>query len=128
MSVASNGCSCTLTPFGGNSSHVCASKRTRTLSPSFETTAPANAMAVHRAREEGVENFSVLVSHVLVPPAMRAILSSPRTRVQGFLAAGHVCAIMGYTEYEPIAREYNVPIVVTGFEPLDILQGVYMCI
>ena len=94
----------------------------------FETTAPANAMAVHRAREEGVENFSVLVSHVLVPPAMRAILSSPRTRVQGFLAAGHVCAIMGYTEYEPIAREYHVPIVVTGFEPLDILQGVYMCI
>jgi hydrogenase expression/formation protein HypD len=94
----------------------------------FETTAPANAMAVHRARAEGIENFSVLVSHVLVPPAMRAILSSPRTRVQGFLAAGHVCAIMGYTEYEPIAREYRVPIVVTGFEPLDILQGVYMCI
>jgi hydrogenase expression/formation protein HypD len=94
----------------------------------FETTAPANAMAVHRAKQEGIENFSVLVSHVLVPPAMRAILSSPRTRVQGFLAAGHVCAIMGYTEYEPIAQEYHVPVVVTGFEPLDILQGIYMCI
>jgi hydrogenase expression/formation protein HypD len=94
----------------------------------FETTAPANAMAVYQAKQAGVENFSLLVSHVLVPPAMRAILSSPRSRVQGFLAAGHVCTIMGYTEYEPIAREYHVPIVVTGFEPLDILQGVYMCV
>jgi hydrogenase expression/formation protein HypD len=94
----------------------------------FETTAPANAMAVYQARRAGVENFSLLVSHVLVPPAMRAILSSPRSRVQGFLAAGHVCTIMGYTEYEPIAREYHVPIVVTGFEPVDILQGVYMCV
>jgi hydrogenase expression/formation protein HypD len=94
----------------------------------FETTAPANAMAVYQARRAGVQNFSLLVSHVLVPPAMRAILSSPRSRVQGFLAAGHVCTIMGYTEYEPIAREYHVPIVVTGFEPLDILQGVYMCV
>ncbi len=94
----------------------------------FETTAPANAMAVYQAKRAGVENFSLLVSHVLVPPAMRAILSSPRSRVQGFLAAGHVCTIMGYTEYEPIAREYHVPIVVTGFEPLDILQGVYMCV
>jgi hydrogenase expression/formation protein HypD len=94
----------------------------------FETTAPANAMAVYQAKREGVTNFSVLVSHVLVPPAIRAILSSPRARVQGFLAAGHVCTVMGYTEYEPIAREYHVPIVVTGFEPLDILQGVYMCV
>jgi hydrogenase expression/formation protein HypD len=94
----------------------------------FETTAPANAMAVYQAKLAGVENFSVLVSHVLVPPAMRAILASPRSRVQGFLAAGHVCTIMGYTEYEPIAREYHVPIVVTGFEPLDILRGVYMCV
>lgn len=94
----------------------------------FETTAPANAMAVFQARCESVSNFSILVSHVLVPPAMEAILSSPDSRVQGFLAAGHVCTIMGLTEYEPIARKYNVPIVVTGFEPLDILQGVYMCV
>jgi hydrogenase expression/formation protein HypD len=94
----------------------------------FETTAPANAMAVFQAEQQGVRNFSLLVSHVLVPPAMEAILSSPENRVQGFLAAGHVCAIMGYTEYEPIARKYRVPIVVTGFEPLDIMQGIYMCI
>ncbi|RMG53413.1 MAG: hydrogenase formation protein HypD [Acidobacteria bacterium] len=94
----------------------------------FETTAPANAMAVFQAHRQGVENFFLLVSHVLVPPAMEAILSSPHNRVQGFLAAGHVCTVMGYTEYEPIARKYHVPIVVTGFEPLDILQGVYMCI
>lgn len=94
----------------------------------FETTAPANAMAVYAASREGVRNFSVLVSHVLVPPAMRAILASPLSRVQGFLAAGHVCTVVGYTEYEPVAREYHVPIVVTGFEPLDILQGIYMCV
>jgi hydrogenase expression/formation protein HypD len=94
----------------------------------FETTAPANAMAVYQARRERVDNFSILVSHVLVPPAMEAILSSPLNRVQGFLAAGHVCAVMGYTEYEPIARRHRVPIVVTGFEPLDILQGVAMCV
>jgi len=94
----------------------------------FETTAPANAMAVVQAAARGVGNFSILVSHVLVPPAIEAILSSPSSRVQGFLAAGHVCAVMGYTEYEPIARRYRVPIVVTGFEPLDILQGVYMCV
>jgi hydrogenase expression/formation protein HypD len=75
-----------------------------------------------------VDNFALLVSHVLVPPALEAILASPRRRVQGFLAAGHVCAVMGYTEYEPIARKHHVPIVVTGFEPLDILQGVYLCI
>jgi hydrogenase expression/formation protein HypD len=94
----------------------------------FETTAPANAMAVYQAKRLGVKNFSILVSHVLVPPAIEAILNSPNNRVQGFLAAGHVCTVMGYTEYEPIAKKYHVPIVVTGFEPLDILQGIYMCV
>jgi hydrogenase expression/formation protein HypD len=94
----------------------------------FETTAPANALAVHQARQRGLRNFSVLVSHVLVPPAMEAILASPQCRVQGFLAAGHVCAVMGLAEYQPLAAKYRVPIVVTGFEPLDILQGVTMCI
>lgn len=94
----------------------------------FETTAPANAMAVYEAHKEKLANFSILVSHVLVPPAIEAILSSPTNQVQGFLAAGHVCAVMGYTEYEPIANKYRVPIVVTGFEPLDILHGVYMCL
>ena len=92
----------------------------------FETTAPANAMAVHQAAHQGVNNFSILTSHVLVPPAMEALLSSPDNLVQGFLAAGHVCAIMGFWEYEPIAEKYKVPIVVTGFEPLDLLQGIYM--
>jgi hydrogenase expression/formation protein HypD len=94
----------------------------------FETTAPANALAVYQARAEGLKNFSVLVSHVLVPPAIEAILSSSTNRVQAFLAAGHVCTIMGYTEYDPIARQFHVPIVVTGFEPVDILQGVLMCV
>lgn len=94
----------------------------------FETTAPANAMAVFQAHEQKIDNFSMLVSHVLVPPAMEVILSSPDNRVQGFLAAGHVCTVMGYTEYEPLAKKYQVPIVVTGFEPLDILQGIYMCV
>jgi hydrogenase expression/formation protein HypD len=94
----------------------------------FETTAPGNAMAVFQARRAGITNFSVLVSHVLVPPALEAVLGSPGCRVQGFLAAGHVCAVMGYTEYVPIASRYNVPIVVTGFEPLDILHGVYLCV
>jgi hydrogenase expression/formation protein HypD len=94
----------------------------------FETTAPANAMAVLQAHRQGIDNFTLLVSHVLVPPAMEAILSAEENRVQGFLAAGHVCTVMGYEEYEPIARRYRVPIVVTGFEPLDILQGVHMCI
>lgn len=94
----------------------------------FETTAPATAMAVYQAARKRLFNFSVLVSHVLVPPAIEAILSSPDCRVQGFLAAGHVCAIMGYEEYLPIAAKYRVPIVVTGFEPLDILQGVLMCV
>lgn len=94
----------------------------------FETTAPANAMAVVQAAKLGLKNFSALVSHVLVPPAIRAVLSSPSNRVQGFLAAGHVCTIMGMNEYRPIAEEFHVPIVVTGFEPLDILQGVLMCV
>ena len=90
----------------------------------FETTAPANAMSVLQAQSLGLENFSILVSHVRVPPAMHAILSSPQNRVQGFLAAGHVCAVMGYWEYPSIAEKYRVPIVVTGFEPVDILQGI----
>jgi hydrogenase expression/formation protein HypD len=94
----------------------------------FETTAPANAMAVRLADHQQLDNFSVLVSHVLVPPAMEAILAAPDHRVQGFLAAGHVCTVMGFTEYEPLARKYRVPIVVTGFEPLDILEGVYLCV
>ncbi|MBI1296637.1 hydrogenase formation protein HypD [bacterium] len=94
----------------------------------FETTAPANAMAVYQANRQGITNFSILVSHVLVPPAMEAILGSAQNQVQGFLAAGHVCAIMGYTEYEPLARRHGVPLIVTGFEPLDILQGVYMTV
>ena len=94
----------------------------------FETTAPANAMAVAQAADAGLANFSILVSHVLVPPAIDAILSSPATTVQGFLAAGHVCTVMGYAEYEPLVARHHVPIVVTGFEPVDILQGVYMCV
>lgn len=94
----------------------------------FETTAPANAMAVWQAREQGISNFSILCSHVLVPPAMEAILTSPHNLVQSFLAAGHVCAVMGYWEYEPIAETHRVPIVVTGFEPLDLLQGIHMTV
>lgn len=90
----------------------------------FETTAPANAMSVVQAKALGLNNFSVLVSHVRVPPAMHAILGSPRNRVQGFLAAGHVNAVMGYWEYPEIAAQYQVPLVVTGFEPLDIMQGI----
>jgi hydrogenase expression/formation protein HypD len=94
----------------------------------FETTAPANAMLAWRAKHEGVSNISLLVSHVLVPPALEAILSSPQNRVQGFLGPGHVCAVMGYEEYEPISARFHVPIVVSGFEPLDILQGTLMTI
>ena len=90
----------------------------------FETTAPANAMTVTMAKQLGVENFSLLVSHVLVPPAIRAIMDSPSRRVQGFLAAGHVCTVMGMSEYVPLVEEYRVPIVVTGFEPLDVLEGI----
>ncbi len=85
-------------------------------------------MSVYLAKRQGIKNFSLLVSHVLVPPAMEAILSSPDNRIKGFLAAGHVCTVMGYTEYEPIARKYHVPVVVTGFEPVDVLQGIYMCV
>jgi hydrogenase expression/formation protein HypD len=94
----------------------------------FETTAPANAMAVWQARKLGLVNFFLLSSHVLVPPAIEAILSSRENRVQGFLAAGHVCTVMGYREYEPIAAAYGIPMVVTGFEPVDILQGIYMVV
>jgi hydrogenase expression/formation protein HypD len=90
----------------------------------FETTAPANAMAVHQAKLQGITNFSMLVSHVLVPPAIEAILNSSTCRVQGFLAAGHVCSVMGYWEYYPLVERYKVPIVITGFEPLDILEGI----
>ncbi|MEU7875386.1 hydrogenase formation protein HypD [Dactylosporangium sp. NPDC049140] len=94
----------------------------------FETTAPANAMAVLHAHRLGLANFSMLVSHVLVPPAMTAILDAPDCQVQGFLAAGHVCAVMGWTQYEPISDRYHVPIVVTGFEPLDLLEGILMAV
>jgi hydrogenase expression/formation protein HypD len=94
----------------------------------FETTAPANAMAVYQAAREGITNFSLLVSHVLVPPAMEALLASADCRVQGFLAAGHVCAVAGVHPYQPLAEKYRVPIVVTGFEPIDVLRGVHLCV
>jgi hydrogenase expression/formation protein HypD len=94
----------------------------------FETTAPPNAMAVRQASRRGLKNFAVLVSHVLVPPAMTAILASPNNRVQGFLGAGHVCTVMGYEEYEPLADRFGIPIVITGFEPLDLLEGIYRCV
>jgi hydrogenase expression/formation protein HypD len=94
----------------------------------FETTAPANAAAIWEAHRRGLGNFSMLVSHVLVPPAMEAILGAEHNVVQAFLAAGHVCAVMGFTEYEPLAEKYRVPIVVTGFEPTDLLQGTLMAI
>jgi hydrogenase expression/formation protein HypD len=94
----------------------------------FETTAPATAMAVFQAAQKGLKNFSLLISHVLVPPAIEALMSSPNCRVQAFLAAGHVCAVMGYDEYFPLAEKYRAPIVVTGFEPLDILHGILMVV
>ena len=94
----------------------------------FETTAPANAMAVFQAKQQNIKNFSMLVSHVLVPPAISAILSSPANRVQAFLAAGHVCSVMGYWEYGPLVKTYQVPIVITGFEPLDVLEGIRMTV
>lgn len=94
----------------------------------FETTAPANVMSVLQAQALGLENYSMLVSHVRVPPAMKAILGAPHNRVQGFLAAGHVCAVMGYWEYPPIVEEFQVPVVVTGFEPLDIVRGIKMTV
>lgn len=90
----------------------------------FETTAPANAMAVYQAKVHQIMNFSMLVSHVLVPPAISAIMDSPACRVQAFLAAGHVCSVMGYRQYNPLVEKYKVPIVITGFEPLDLLEGI----
>jgi len=94
----------------------------------FETTAPANAMAIHQAKRLGVKNFSMLISHVLVPPAMASILQAPGNRVQAFLGPGHVCAVMGWREYESLCERYRVPIVITGFEPLDILEGILMAV
>lgn len=94
----------------------------------FETTAPANAMAIHQARERGLSNFSALCSHVLAPPAMLAILRDPEQRVQAFLGPGHVCSVMGLSEYEPIAAQFSMPIVVTGFEPLDLLEGLFLTV
>lgn len=94
----------------------------------FETTAPANAMAAWQAKREGLKNFSMLVSHVLVPPAIRALLSSPRNRVQGFIAPGHVCTVVGYKDYEDLAREFRVPMVVGGFEPVDLLEAISMLV
>jgi hydrogenase expression/formation protein HypD len=94
----------------------------------FETTAPANAMAVWQAKREGLKNFSVLASHVLVPPAIRALMSSPHNRVQGFIGPGHVCTVMGYQEYEDLVREFRVPIVVGGFEPVDLLEAILMLV
>jgi hydrogenase expression/formation protein HypD len=94
----------------------------------FETTAPANAMSVHIAKRRELKNFSLLVSHVLVPPAIEAIMGSPGNRVQGFLLAGHVCSVMGYWEYPPAAEKYRIPLVVTGFEPLDLLDGIRRCV
>lgn len=94
----------------------------------FETTAPANAMSAFQARRQGITNFSILVSHVLVPPSIASILQSPMNRVQAFLGPGHVCTVMGYREYEPITARFKVPIVITGFEPLDLLQGVLLAV
>jgi hydrogenase expression/formation protein HypD len=94
----------------------------------FETTAPANALSVYQASKAGISNYSILVSHVLVPPAMEAILGDPETRIQAFLAAGHVTTIMGFEEYFPIVEKYKVPVVATGFEPLDLVQGILMCV
>ena len=94
----------------------------------FETTAPANALSVIQASALGIENYSILCSHVLVPPAMEAILSDKENRIQGFLAAGHVCTIMGMEEYYPISYKYKIPIIITGFEPVDLVQGIYMCL
>lgn len=94
----------------------------------FETTAPANALSVYQAQKSGITNYSILVSHVLVPPAMEAILNDKENRIQGFLAAGHVLTIMGFDEYYPIIEKYKVPVVVTGFEPLDLVQGILMVV
>ena len=94
----------------------------------FETTAPANALSIVHAHKQGVQNYSILASHVLVPPAMEAILNDDENKIDAFLAAGHVCTIMGMEEYDPIAEKYKTPIVVTGFEPVDLLQGIYMAV
>ena len=94
----------------------------------FETTAPANALSVLHAQKEGLKNYSILVSHVLVPPAMEAILDDEFCKIDAFLGAGHVCAIMGYKEYHPLSKKYKIPIVITGFEPLDLVQGIYMAV
>jgi hydrogenase expression/formation protein HypD len=94
----------------------------------FETTAPANAMVVIQAKKQGIRNFAMLVSHVTVPPAIQAIMESPDVKVDGFLAAGHVCTVMGYWEYRPLAEKYRVPIVVMGFEPVDIVRAILMCV
>ena len=98
------------------------------LAIGFETTAPPNAMAVRRAKQEGLTNFSMLVSHVLVPPAIRALLASAQNRVNGFIAPGHVCTVMGFQEYEALVRDFRVPIVVGGFEPVDILHATLMLV
>ena len=98
------------------------------LAIGFETTAPANAMAAWLAKREGLKNLSLLVSHVLVPPAIRALLATPENRVQGFIAPGHVCTIVGYSEYESLVRDFNIPIVVGGFEPVDLLEAVLMLV
>jgi hydrogenase expression/formation protein HypD len=98
------------------------------LAIGFETTAPANAMAVWQAKREGLQNFSVLVSHVLVPPAIRALMASPENRVQGFIAPGHVCAVMGYEQYEALVQDFSMPIVVGGFEPVDLMEAVLMLV
>jgi hydrogenase expression/formation protein HypD len=100
------------------------SKKVVFFAVGFETTAPANALSIAEAKREGLKNYFLLTSHVLVPPAIIAILSDPASRIQGFLAAGHVCTIMGYHEYIPISKKFNIPIVITGFEPVDILQGI----
>jgi hydrogenase expression/formation protein HypD len=107
-----------------NIAAACPDRKVVFFAIGFETTAPANAMAVWIARRRGLKNFSALVSHVLVPPSMTAILQAPGNRVQAFLGPGHVCTVMGCEEYEPIARRYRVPIVITGFEPVDMLEGV----
>ncbi len=103
-------------------------KRVVFLGIGFETTAPANAMALIQARRRGVRNFSMLASHVLVPPAIAAILQEPDNRVQGFLGPGHVCAVVGYREYEPLVARERVPIAITGFEPIDLLEGILMAV
>ena len=98
------------------------------LAIGFETTAPANAMAAWQAKRDGLSNFSMLVSHVLVPPAIRALLATPENRVQGFIAPGHVCTVMGYREYESLVRDFAIPMVVGGFEPVDLLEAILMLV